>query len=111
MDLALQIFSNDKTVRNNTMVDLKEINNQSLATQARKGEQLVSMMPAFKNVSNLMGVDIVELPTKNDVLKNKKCSYDQQWLEESEAKLLKQIDDERRAILIMPRVKKHMEKL
>ena len=36
MELAMQIISNDKTVRNNTVNDLKEFNNQSLATQAKK---------------------------------------------------------------------------
>ena len=44
----MQIISNDKTVRSNTVNDLKELNNQSLATQVKKGEQLVSMMPAIK---------------------------------------------------------------
>ena len=47
LDLALQKISNDKTVRNDTIQDLKEINQQSLTTQAKKGEQLVSMMPAI----------------------------------------------------------------
>ena len=36
MDLAIQIISNDKTVTNDTMVDLKEFNKQSLATKAKK---------------------------------------------------------------------------
>ena len=45
----MQIISNDKTVRNDTVQDLKEFNSQSLSTQAEKGEQLVSMMPAIKN--------------------------------------------------------------
>ena len=35
MDLAIQIISNDKTVRSNTIQDLKDFNSQSLATQAR----------------------------------------------------------------------------
>ena len=48
MELALQIISNDKTVRSNTVNYLKELNNQSLATQAKKGGQLVSIMPAIK---------------------------------------------------------------
>ena len=39
----------------------------------------------------------VELSTENDTLKNKIGSYDEKWLEESEAKLLKQIDNERSA--------------
>ena len=57
-----------------------------------------------------MGDDIVDLSTENDVLKNKIGSYDEKWLEESKAKLLKQIDDGKRANLIMSRMKKQMEK-
>ena len=36
MDLAMQIISIDKTVRSDTVQDLGEFNNQSLATQAKK---------------------------------------------------------------------------
>ena len=36
MELAMQIFSNDKTVRNDTVQDLKVFNCQSLSTQATK---------------------------------------------------------------------------
>ena len=32
----MQIISNDKTVRNDTIQDLKEFNSPSLATQAKK---------------------------------------------------------------------------
>ena len=35
-DLAIPIFANDKTVRSDTVHDLKEFNNQPLATQAKK---------------------------------------------------------------------------
>ena len=38
MDLAIQIIANDKTVRSDTVQDLKEFNSQSLATQAKKKE-------------------------------------------------------------------------
>ena len=89
----MQLSSNDKTVRNDTIQDLKDFNQQSLTTQAKKGEQLVSMMPAIKKAFNLMGDDIIELSTENDALKNKIGSYDERWLEESKAKLLKDIDD------------------
>ena len=44
----MQIISNDETVRSHTIQDLKEFNKQPLTTQAKKGEQLVSMMPAIK---------------------------------------------------------------
>ena len=42
MELAMQIISNDKTVRNDTIQDLKVFNQQSLTTKAKKGEQLVT---------------------------------------------------------------------
>ena len=110
MELAIKIISNDKTVRNDTIQDLKEFNSQSLSTQAKKGEQFVSMMLAIKKAFNLMGDDIVELSTENDAFKSKIGSYDEKWLEESENRMLKQIDDEKGANLIMSRMKKQMEK-
>ena len=106
----MQIISNDETVRNDTIEDLKAFNSQSLTTQAKKGEQLVSMMPAIKKAFDLLGDDIVDLSTENDALKNKIGSYDNKWLEESKNKMLQQIDDEKRANLIMSRMKKQMEK-
>ena len=106
----MQLSSNDKTVRNDTIQDLKDFNQQSLTTQAKKGEQLVSMMPAIKKAFNLMGDDIIELSTENDALKNKIGPYDERRLEESKAKLLKEIDDEKRANIIMSRMKKQMNK-
>ena len=110
MNLAIQIIANDKTVRSDTVQDLKEFNSQSLATQAKKGEQLVSIMPAFKKAFNFLGDDIVERSTENDALKNKIGSYNQQWLEDSKNKLLKQINDEKRANLIMSTMKKQVNK-
>ena len=69
------------------------------------------MMPAIKKAFNLMGDDIVELSTENDSLKSKIGSNDEKWLEESKNKMLKQIDDEKRANLFMSRMKKQMENI
>ena len=110
MELAMQIISTDQTVRNNTIEDLKEFNSQSLSTRAKKGEQLVSMMPSNKKVFDLMGDGIVDLSTENETLKNQIADYDQKWFEESKAKLLKDINDEKRANLYMSRMKKQMNK-
>ena len=93
----MQISSTNQKVRNNTIQDLKDFNQQSLSTRAKKGEQLVSSMPAIKEAFNLMGNDIVELSTENDTLKNQIGNYDEKWLEESKAKLLKDIDDEKKS--------------
>ena len=101
----MQIIFNDKTVRNDTIQGLKEFNSQSLTTQAKKGEQLVSMMPAIKKVFNLLGDDIVEISVENESLKNQIGDYDEKWLQESKSKLLKDIDDEKRATLFMARMK------
>ena len=110
MELAMQLISTDQTVRDNTIQDLNDFNQQSLSTQSKKGEQLVSMMPAIKKAFNLLGDDIVELFTENDALKSQIGDYDQNWLEESKAKLLKYINDEKIANLIMARMKKQMNK-
>ena len=110
MELAMQLISTDQTVRDNTIQDLKDFNQQSLSTQAKKGEQLTSMMPAIKKAFNLLGDDIIELSTENNVLKNQIGEYDQKWLEESKTKLLKDINDKKRADLIMSRMKKQMNK-
>ena len=110
MELAMQIGSTNQKVRNNTVQDFKDFNQQSLSTRAKKGEQLVSMMPAIKEAFTLLGNDIVDLSTENDALKEKIGDYDEKWLQESKEKLLKDIDDEKRANLIMSRMKKQMEK-
>ena len=109
MELAMEIISNDKTVKNDTVHVLKEFDNQSSATQAKKGEQLVSMMGVVKKA--FKGDDRVEISTANDALKNKVGDCDEKWLQESQDKLLKRIDDEKRANLIMSRKKKQMENI
>ena len=68
------------------------------------------MMPAIKKAFNILGDDIIELSTENDVLKNQIGNYNQKWLNESKAKLLKDINDEKRANIIMTRMKKQMNK-
>ena len=72
------MIANDKRVGSNTVNDFKKINNQSLATQAKKGgEQLVSMMPAIEKVFNLLDDELVELSTEKESSKNKIASYDE----------------------------------
>ena len=57
-----------------------------------------------------MGDDIVDLHTENESLKNKIGSYGEKWLEISKAELLKQIDNEKKAMLILSIMKKQMKK-
>ena len=106
----MQTIFNDEIVRSKTVKILNVFGTQLLATQARKGEHLVSTMPAFKKTFDLMGVEIVDLSTENELLKTKKGHYDDKCLEESKAKLLKQIDDEKRAILFLSRMETETKK-
>ena len=50
MELGKKTISNDSLVRSNTKPGLKDFNSQSLATQAKKGEQLASMRLAKKKL-------------------------------------------------------------
>ena len=111
MELAGQITSSDQKVRSNTIQDLKDFNCQSLATQTDKGEQLISIMPADNEAFDLMGDDLVGISTKSEPLKDKRGSYAENCLEESKEKVLKQINGEKRASLIMSRMQKQMKKL
>ena len=84
---AMQIISKGQTVGNITLQDLREFNSQSFSTQAKKGEQLVSMMLAIQKVFDLMCDDIVELSTENEILKNQIGDYNEKWVEKSKTKL------------------------
>ena len=106
-----KFFSNDQTIRSEAVEDFKKFNPQSLATQCRQREQPVGMMPAIEKSFDLLGDDIVELSTKNVALKNKRGSYDENWLEESKTKLLKQNGYKRTANSFVSRMKKQTNKL
>ena len=68
------------------------------------------MMPAIKKAFNLMGDDTVELSVENESLKDQIGEYDEKWLQESKAKLLKEIADEKRVKTISSRLRKQMNK-
>ena len=59
------------------------------------------MMPAVEKAFDLMGDDRLGLPTKKESLKTEKGSHDKKWLEESKAKLLKCIEEVKRAKYIV----------
>ena len=84
----MQIICDDQNVRSNAVQVLKAFNSLSLATQARKEEQLVCMMPAIKKAFDLTGDNIIELFTKNESLKNRIGSHDEKLLEEYKGNLL-----------------------
>ena len=88
----MQIISSEKNVESNTVQGLKVFNFQSLAKQAKNGEQLVYITPFIEKAFGILGDHIVQLSIDNETLKNKIGSYDEKWLEKSKAKLLKQFN-------------------
>ena len=75
----MQIISNDQRVRSETTQDLKAFDSRSLSTQAKKGEQLLSVMPAIKKAFDLLGNGIDDLSTENDTLKKKDLTMKNGW--------------------------------
>ena len=57
-----------------------------------------------------MGDHTVKSSRRNESLKNEIGSYDKSWLAESKTRLLKQINDEKRANSILSRMEKQMKK-
>ena len=63
----------------------------------------------YKKAFNIMGDTILELSTENGTLKTKIGSCDEEWIKKSEKNLLKQIDEEKSANLVMSRMRKTIE--
>ena len=89
MKLAKLFVFKDQTVKSNTTQGLKDRNTQSLSTQAKKAEQLVAMMQLIRKALALLGDDIVELPTENEMLKVEISSNEEKWLEKSKSNTIR----------------------
>ena len=70
MELAIQLASNDKTVREETIQDLKNFESQSSMTQAKTGERLLAFLPAIEKRFITLGDEVMELKTEIFILKN-----------------------------------------
>ena len=77
MELAMQTFSNDKSMRYDTVQTFENLTSRPLVTKAEKGEDLISMMFAIKKVFVLMDGHIVERATENKILKSRIGSHDE----------------------------------
>ena len=50
MEFAMQLISKENLVRGKTILELKDFNYQFLATQAKKGEQIVFLIASIKSL-------------------------------------------------------------
>ena len=60
MDVAIQLVSIDKTKRSKHNTRYIGFKKMSVNTNRKKGKELVSMTPSFKEAFNLSGVVVVE---------------------------------------------------
>lgn len=111
MEQGIKLMSTNQEVRSIATQDLKDFNEQSLTTQAKKGEQLVAMMPAVKKAFRMMTDDIVELSTENGILKDKIGNYDNEWLQKSKQKMLEETKNDKRAQIVMERMRAQLAKM
>ena len=102
----MRSISNDKFVRIYTVQDSEDFNSQPIATENKEREQLVAVMPAIEKTFDILGNDILEFFTGKKSLKNQIDSYNDKLLEESEAMLLEQFDDEKRANWVISTLEK-----
>ena len=68
MEQAIQIASKDKNISEKTRA-WKDYKCQSLLTEARKGENLVAMLPDFERQNNKLRDEIMTSDTQNDISK------------------------------------------
>jgi hypothetical protein len=110
MEQTIELLKTDSTVRKEIIEDIKDFKNQTLSTQAKKGEQLIAMMPAVKKAFNMMADDIYELSTENEILKDKIGDYDENWLKESKDKLMSNTTEDKKNKLMLQRMQRQMNK-
>ena len=65
MELALQLASDDKLRREETLRGLKDYKSTSLLTQPKRGDDLVALLPANKKGIFILGDEIMKLDTEN----------------------------------------------
>ena len=81
--LANEHATNDKTKMKETIGNLKEFKFKSLLSEAKRRKGLVAKLPANKKQPNLLGDEIMDLETGNEILKNKRGDFDHKWFRQS----------------------------
>ena len=87
MSEIVEFLKSDPNVRQQIRSDLIKFNKQNLVTQAKKGEELVAIVPVIKQAIQIMGDDIYELGVENDILRNKMGDVDEKWLSQTKTNI------------------------
>ena len=95
----MELISNNKTGRSDTIQNLKDFNKQSISNPTGEKEQILAM-----------GDDKVESSNKNGTLKSKEGSHNETMLEKPETTLNQKIDKEKTVAIIIARMNEQLFK-
>ena len=91
--------------------ELVELNKQTIATQAKKAEELIANQIVYVEAIKMMGDDIFDLGIENEALRDKLGEVDEKWLSESKIRIKLSYDDVRKNKFILERMKRQSQKL
>lgn len=111
MSEILEYVKGQKDTRLKIREELVELNKQTVATQAKKAEELIANQVVYVEAIKMMGDDIFDLGIENEALRDKLGDVDEKWLGESKNRIKLSYDDARKNKFILERMKRQTQKL
>ncbi len=81
------------------------VSKQTIATQAKKAEKLISNQVVYGDEIKMTGEDIFDFGVENEALRGKLGEVDEKWLSESKTRIKLSYDDTRKKRFILERMK------
>ncbi|SRR6266487_460857 len=111
MSEILEYVKGQKDTKLKIREELVELNKQTIATQAKKAEELIANQIVYVEAIKMMGDDIFDLGIENEALRDKLGEVDEKWLSESKIRIKLSYDDVRKNKFILERMKRQSQKL
>ncbi len=111
MSEILEYVKSQKDTKLKIREELVDLSKQTIATQAKKAEELISNQEVYVEAIKMMGEDIFDLGVENEALRGKLGEVDEKWLSESKTRIKLSYDDARKNWFILERMKRQTQKL
>jgi len=111
MSEILEYVKSQKETKLKIREELVDLNKQTVATQAKKAEELTANLVVYNEAIKMMGDEIFELGVENEALRGKLGEVDGKWLNESKNRIKLTYDDEKKNKFILERMKRQTQKL
>jgi hypothetical protein len=96
MSEILEYVKSQKDTRLKIREELVDLSKQTIATQAKKAEQLISNLVVYVEAIKMMGEDIFDLGVENEALRGKLGQVDEKRLTESKNRIKLTYNDARK---------------